>query len=71
MNCQICNQDGKKDLFSYVTQEPVCCICKQKYIGGLPTTSDRIAEARKRLGLKPGEFFKHDRGEEARKILGR
>jgi hypothetical protein len=70
MNCEICGTPQKDDLFSYVTQEKVCSICKVKYIGGLPTTPERIAKAREYLGLKAGEFIVHDRGEEARKIIG-
>ena len=69
--CEICGTPKEADLFSAVTQEPVCSICKVKYIGGLPTTSDRIATVRKALGLKDGEFLQQDRGDEARKILGR
>lgn len=69
--CGICGANLAKDLFAAVTQEPVCCICKQKYIGGLPTTEDRIQEARNQLGLKAGELLKQDNAEEARKILGR
>jgi hypothetical protein len=71
MDCQICNAPQKDDLFAYVTQEAVCSICKVKYIGGLPTTPQRIADARTRLGLKDGEYLQHDRREEARKMLGR
>ncbi len=69
--CEICGTDTAKDLFSAVTGEPVCSICKMKYIGGLPTSEDRISKARERLGLKEGEFLKQDNHEEARKILGR
>ena len=68
MNCVICNT---KDLFSAVTMEKVCSVCKVKYIGGLPTTDDRIAKARKALGLQDGEFLQHDHAQEARNILGR
>jgi len=69
--CEICGKPREDDLFSAVTQERVCSICKLKYIGGLPTTSERIAKARETLGLKDGEFLQQDNGEEARKILGR
>ena len=69
--CEICGKPRADDLFSAVTQERVCSICKLKYIGGLPTSSERIAEAREKLGLKDGEFLQQDNGEEARKILGR
>ena len=68
--CQICNTTPKDDLFSAVTRDSVCAICKIRYIGGLPTTPDSIALARERLGLKSGEFMTHDRAQEARRILG-
>jgi hypothetical protein len=55
--CEICGQDSSKDLFSAVTGEPVCSICKLKFIGGLPTTPQRVNEARAKLGLKDGEFL--------------
>ena len=71
MKCEICGTPSEEDLFSAVTQEPVCSICKLNYIGGLPITKERIAQARKALGLKDGEYLQHDRGEEARRILGR
>lgn len=69
--CQICGMPQKDDLFSFVAQEPVCSVCKVKYIGGLPTTPQRIKEAREKLGLKEGEYLKQNHGEECRKILGR
>lgn len=69
--CEICGAPKKDDLFSAVTGEPVCSICKVKYVGGLPTTKARIAEIRATLGLREGEYLQQDRGEEARKILGR
>lgn len=69
--CQICNTPQKDDLFAAVTGEPVCSICKLTYVGGLPSTPDRITAVRQMLGLKDGEFIKHDRGEEARRILDR
>ena len=56
-NCQICGQPKKADLFSYVTGEPVCSVCKIKFIGGLPTTKERIVAARNSLGLKEGQFL--------------
>lgn len=71
MGCQICGQDSQQDLFSAVTGEPVCSICKIKYIGGLPTAAWNIAEARKKLGLKDGEYLKQDNSAEAKRILGR
>lgn len=71
MNCAICNTPSVDDLFAYVTQEPVCAICKVSYVGGLPSTPERIELARRMLGLKAGEFLKHDRGAEARRILDR
>jgi hypothetical protein len=71
MSCQICGKPSKDDLFSYVAQSPVCSICKVKWIGGLPTTKEGIAQARTDLGLAPGEFLKQDNAAEARRILGR
>lgn len=70
-NCAICGTELARDLFAYVTQEPVCAICKLKYIGGLPTSAERIASVRKQMGLEDGQFLQQDNGEEARKILGR
>lgn len=71
MNCKICNVASKDDLFADVTGEPVCSICKLSYVGGLPSTPERIALARQMLGLKDGEFLRHNRGAEARRILDR
>lgn len=70
-NCEICDTPSKEDLFSFVTQEPVCSLCKLRFIGGLPTTPERIAQAREKLGLKDGEFRQENRGDVAREILGR
>ena len=69
--CKICNEPSENDLFSAVTGEPVCSLCKLQYIGGLPTTEQRINDARVRLGLEPGQFLIRDRLAEAIKILGR
>ncbi len=69
--CAICNIPQKADLFSAATGDPVCSICKLTYVGGLPSTPERIALVRKMLGLKNGEFVTHDRGKEARRILNR
>jgi hypothetical protein len=68
--CAVCGDDLGKDLFASVTGEKCCCICKVKYIGGLPTSDERIAQARGRLGLGDGEYLQHDRGKEAAAILG-
>ncbi len=68
MACKIC---GNKDLFTEVTGEGACSICKLKFIGGLPTTDERIRKARELLGLKDGEFLNQDCGKEAARILGR
>ena len=68
--CRICGCPNEKDLFSAVTQEPVCSICKIKFVGGLPTTKERIEQVRSRLGLKETEFLEQDRGKEAKRILG-
>lgn len=69
--CGICGARLGDDLFSAVTREPVCSICKVKYIGGLPTSSERVQAARDRLGLKAGEVLSQDNAEEAKRILGR
>ena len=69
--CQICGKPLSGDLFSAVTGEPVCSICKHNHIGGLPTTPGLIAKARARLGLADGEMLKQDRAAEARRMLGR
>ena len=69
--CEICGKPRNDDLFSAVTGERVCSICKIKFIGGLPTTIQRINEARAFLGLKDGEFLQQDNGAEAARILGR
>jgi recombinational DNA repair protein (RecF pathway) len=69
-HCEICGKPQQDDLFSAVTGERVCSICKLKYIGGLPTTSERISQARARLHLVDGQFLVQNHGEEARKILG-
>jgi len=71
MKCGICGKPSNDDLFSYVTGEKVCSICKMKFIGGLPTTEARITEARTRLGLKDGEYLVQDNAAEAARILGR
>ena len=71
MDCAICGTDLNKDLFSAVTGEKCCSICKLKFIGGLPTSDERIRQARKRIGLKEGEYLKQDNGAEAARILGR
>lgn len=70
-DCAICGTPSKDDLFSAVTQEPVCSICKILHIGGLPTTDERIKAARARLGLKDGEYLLQDNATEAARILGR
>ena len=51
--CKICGNVG--DLFSAVTGEDVCSICKIKFIGGLPTTQERINELMKPFEEKPPE----------------
>ncbi len=70
-SCGICGEPSKNDLFSAVTGEPVCSICKVKFIGGLPTTQPLIFKARERLGLKEGEFLQQNNPEEAARLLGR
>ncbi len=71
MSCEICGKPSGDDLFSAVTEEAVCSICKIKFIGGLPTSPELIARARGRLGLGEGEYLKQDNGAEAARILGR
>ena len=70
MKCAICVNELSGDLFAAVTGEKCCSICKLKYIGGLPTTDERIAQARQRLGLIDSEHLEQDNGIEARRILG-
>ena len=69
--CAICGTDLGNDLFASVTGEKCCCICKVKFIGGLPTSDERIGQARARLGLGDGQFLQQDNGAEAKAILGR
>jgi hypothetical protein len=69
--CAICGTDLGADLFAAVTGEKCCAICKLKFIGGLPTSDDRIAAARLRLGVADGEFLQQDNAAEASRILGR
>ena len=68
--CAICGFELSNDLFASVTGEKCCCICKVKFVGGLPTTDERIAGIRERLGLAAGSFFQQDNGAEASRILG-
>lgn len=69
--CAICGTDLGKDLFASVTGEKCCCICKTKFVGGLPTSDQRIATVRQSLGLADGEYVIQDNGREAARILGR
>ena len=69
--CKICGQKLGDDLFSAVTQAPLCSVCTVKHMRGLPSTPERIQAARESLGLKEGEFLKQDNAGEARRILGR
>lgn len=71
MSCKICDEPTENDLFSAVTGEDVCSLCKLQCIGGLPTTQQRIDDARQRLGLTDGQFLIRDRLADARRILGR
>jgi hypothetical protein len=68
--CAICGTDLGKDLFASVTGERCCAICKVRFIGGLPTSDERIAAARAGLGVADGEYFQQDIGAEAARILG-
>ena len=69
--CAICGNDLGNDLFASVTGEKCCAICKLKFIGGLPTSDERIAAARTQLGLSDGQFLQQDNGAEAARILGK
>jgi hypothetical protein len=69
--CAICGNDLGLDLFASVTGEKCCAICKVKFIGGLPTSNERIAQARTVLGLAEGEYLQQDNGAEAARILGK
>lgn len=71
MSCKICDEPTENDLFSAVTGEDVCSLCKIQFIGGLPTTQGRIDAARIRLGLTDGQFLAMNRLADARRILGR
>lgn len=68
--CAICGNDLGQDLFASVTGEKCCAICKVKWIGGLPTSDERISAARERLGLQAGDYLQQDNGAEASRILG-
>ena len=68
--CAICGTDLHADLFSSVTGEKYCAICKLKYIGGLPTSDERISQARTQLNLGDGEYLQQDNAAEAQAILG-
>ena len=68
--CAICGTNLGNDLFASVTGEKCCAICKVKFIGGLPTSDERIAAARGRLGLESGQYLQQDNGAEAARILG-
>ena len=69
--CAICGNDLGNDLFASVTGEKCCAICKLKFIGGLPTSDERVAQARALLGLADGAYLQQDNGAEAARILGR
>ena len=69
--CAICGTDLAGCLFASVTGEKVCAICKVKYVGGLPTTDERVTAIRGVLGLADGEYLQQDNGAEAERILSR
>ena len=69
--CAICGTDLGADMFASVTGEKCCAICKVKFIGGLPTSDERIAKARSVLQLADGEYLQQNNGEEAARILGK
>ena len=69
--CEICGEPRENDLFSAVTQERVCSICKLKYIGGFSTTPERIDKVRESFGLIDGQYLEQNNPDKASKILGR
>lgn len=69
--CAICGTNLAADLFSAVTQEPVCAICKLKFIGGRQASEQLIWKAREVLGLSDGEFLQQDNAAEAARLLGK
>lgn len=71
MKCAICGFNLDRDLFASVTGERCCSICKLQFIGGLPTSDERIAKVRGSLGLADGQYLAQDNGKEAARILGR
>lgn len=68
--CRICGTDLSKDLFAYVAQKPVCCICTAKYVGG-NFSPGWIEDVRMALNLAEGEYLEQDQAAEARRLLGR
>ena len=54
--CRICGTDLEKDLFAYVAQKPVCCVCTASFVGG-DFSDERIAAVRKLLKLPEGEYL--------------
>ena len=72
MKCQICGTALGDDLFSAVTGEKVCSICKVKFIGGLPTSPAMIKQARDRRRANTCSKTRRsgqDAGEEPMKTL--
>ena len=69
--CEICGKPQEDDLFSFVTQGPLCSVCTVKYGGRFGPTKESVKAVREELGLKNGEYLKQDNAEEARRILGR
>ena len=68
--CAVCGTDLGGDLFASVTREKCSAICKVRFIGGLPTSDERITAVRANLGLLDGEYLVQDNGAEAARILG-
>jgi len=68
--CRICGTDLEKDLFAYVAQKPVCCICTVKFVGG-DFSEERISLLRGMMQLKDGEYLEQDNGLEASRIVRR
>lgn len=66
--CELC---GTNDLLLDCNMSKCCSVCTMRFFGGGDPTSEQLANFRARLGLKPGEMYQQDVGEEAAKILGR
>ena len=65
--CDIC---GVEDLLTACIDGP-CAVCVMRFFGGGQPSVEQVKQARTKLGLSDGEFFKQDHGAEAARILGR